>query len=203
MTDVLLPVALLASILVVSLLTLAIAIRNLRSSRRSVTLGEDRYELLRDQHERLEALREERLMLIEELGRESRERERLMELLEKPPQQLVEDLEKEREEHLEARERIEDLEQELHQLMEQLERERSPSDYRPRGESPEDAERKEAVEQPVEPSPRRTGRNPEATGAAKRKAEELGIDLSQVEGSGANGRIRMKDVLNSATRRTS
>src|SRR5919199_6940952 len=90
MTEVLLPVALLASILVVSLLTLAIAIRNLRSSRRSVTLGEDRYELLRDQHERLAALREERLMLIEELGRESREREQLMELLEKPPQQLVE-----------------------------------------------------------------------------------------------------------------
>jgi pyruvate/2-oxoglutarate dehydrogenase complex dihydrolipoamide acyltransferase (E2) component len=202
-TDVLLPVALLACILVVSILTLAIVIRNLRSSRRSVALGEDRYELQRDQHERLALLREERQTLLEELERQSREREQLMELLEKTPQQLVEDLEKEREVHLEARERIEYLEQERHQLMEQLEREHSPSNYRLRGDSPPDAERKEAVEQPVEPSPRRTGRISGATDAAKRKAEELGVDLSQVEGSGANGRIRMKDVLNATTRRTS
>ncbi len=35
---------------------------------------------------------------------------------------------------------------------------------------------------------------PRATSAAKRKAEELGIDLSQVEGSGAGGLITIKDV---------
>ena len=33
-----------------------------------------------------------------------------------------------------------------------------------------------------------------ASAAAKRKAEELGIDLSQVEGSGAGGLITIKDV---------
>ncbi len=200
MADVSLLTGLLATILAVSILTLAIAIRNLHSSRRSVALGEDRYELLRDQQGRLEVLREERQMLIEELGRQSREREQLMEMLKKTPKQLVEDLKKEREEHLEARERIEDLEEELHQLMEQLERQRSPSDYRLRGDSPPDAERKEATEQPAEATTRRTGRNLEATDAAKRKAKELGVDLSRVEGSGANGRIRIKDVLNAATR---
>jgi pyruvate/2-oxoglutarate dehydrogenase complex dihydrolipoamide acyltransferase (E2) component len=35
---------------------------------------------------------------------------------------------------------------------------------------------------------------PRATSAARRKAEELGIDLSQVEGSGAGGLITIKDV---------
>ena len=63
--------ALLASILFVSILTLAVVIRNLRSTRRSVALGEDRYELLRDQHDRLEFLREERQMMLEELERQS------------------------------------------------------------------------------------------------------------------------------------
>ena len=35
---------------------------------------------------------------------------------------------------------------------------------------------------------------PKATNAAKRKAEELGVDLSQIQGSGANGLITIKDV---------
>lgn len=203
MTDVSLLTSLLATILAVSILTLVIAIRNLRSSRRSVALGEDRYELLRDQQQRLEILREERQQLMGELERQSREREQVMELLKKTPQQLVEDLKKERAEHSKARLRIEDLERELHHLKEQLEGERSSSDLRLRGEPPQEVERNEAAKQPVEPSPRRTGRNLEATDAAKRKAKELDVDLSQVEGSGANGRIRMKDVLNAATRRTS
>jgi pyruvate/2-oxoglutarate dehydrogenase complex dihydrolipoamide acyltransferase (E2) component len=35
---------------------------------------------------------------------------------------------------------------------------------------------------------------PRATSAARRKAEELGVDLSKVEGSGAGGLITLKDV---------
>ena len=131
MTDVLPLVVILLSILLVGLLTLAVAIRTMRSSVRSEILGEDRYELLRDQWNRLEVLREERQMLIEELERESRERQQLTEMLGKTPPQLVEDLKKVRREHLEAQERIEDLKQErlrleqgLHQLEEQLERDR-------------------------------------------------------------------------------
>ena len=36
---------------------------------------------------------------------------------------------------------------------------------------------------------------PKATNAAKRKAEDLGVDLSQVEGSGAGGLITIRDVV--------
>jgi pyruvate/2-oxoglutarate dehydrogenase complex dihydrolipoamide acyltransferase (E2) component len=39
---------------------------------------------------------------------------------------------------------------------------------------------------------------PNATQAARQKAEELGVDLSQVEGSGSEGRITLKDVQSSA-----
>ena len=39
---------------------------------------------------------------------------------------------------------------------------------------------------------------PDATNAARRKAEELGIDLSQVEGTGAGGRILVRDVKKAA-----
>ena len=193
--------ALLTSILFVSILTLAVAVRDLQSTGRSVALGEDRYELLHDQHDRLEFLREERQMMLEELERQSWEREQLVESLGKTPAQLAEDLGRVREEHLKAQERVEELEQELYQLKkEQLEQERSGSDYRPREKSAQEGEM-EAIEQHVEQSLERTGRTPEATKAAKRKAEELGVDLSQVEGLGANGRIRMEDVLNAATRR--
>ena len=38
----------------------------------------------------------------------------------------------------------------------------------------------------------------EATPAAERKAEELGVDLSQVEGTGSGGRITVKDVTGAA-----
>jgi chromosome segregation ATPase len=115
----------------VSILTLAGTILSLRSSRRSEALGEDRYELLRDQWDYLEFLREERRMLIEDLERQSRERQQLMEFLGKTPSQLVEDLKKERGERLEAQERTEHLkqeglrlEQELHQAKEHLDQER-------------------------------------------------------------------------------
>jgi pyruvate/2-oxoglutarate dehydrogenase complex dihydrolipoamide acyltransferase (E2) component len=39
------------------------------------------------------------------------------------------------------------------------------------------------------------GEGPQATNAARRKAEELGVDLSQIEGSGSGGLITIKDVL--------
>ncbi len=39
---------------------------------------------------------------------------------------------------------------------------------------------------------------PYATDAARRKAEELGLDLSQVEGTGSGGRILLKDVKKAA-----
>jgi pyruvate/2-oxoglutarate dehydrogenase complex dihydrolipoamide acyltransferase (E2) component len=38
----------------------------------------------------------------------------------------------------------------------------------------------------------------DATDAAMRKAEELGIDLATVEGTGANGRITVADVESAA-----
>jgi len=37
-----------------------------------------------------------------------------------------------------------------------------------------------------------------ATPAALRKAEELGVDLSQIEGTGSGGRITVKDVTEAA-----
>src|SRR5215217_4267447 len=90
--------ALVSAVLVIGVATLAIAFYSLRSSRRSEGLGEERYELLRDQHERLEVMSEERRTLISELERESQERQRLMEVLEQARPHLVEDLEREQQE---------------------------------------------------------------------------------------------------------
>ena len=39
---------------------------------------------------------------------------------------------------------------------------------------------------------------PKATPAAERKAEDLGVDLSQIEGTGSGGRITVKDVREAA-----
>jgi hypothetical protein len=39
---------------------------------------------------------------------------------------------------------------------------------------------------------------PEATHAALQKAQELGVDLSQMQGSGAEGRITIRDVIGSS-----
>jgi pyruvate/2-oxoglutarate dehydrogenase complex dihydrolipoamide acyltransferase (E2) component len=41
----------------------------------------------------------------------------------------------------------------------------------------------------------------QATPAAQRTAEELGVDLSQVEGTGSGGRITVKDVRSAAVKR--
>jgi pyruvate/2-oxoglutarate dehydrogenase complex dihydrolipoamide acyltransferase (E2) component len=53
-----------------------------------------------------------------------------------------------------------------------------------------------AGEPPEEPE--RDGSGPEATLAASKKAEELGLDLSTVEGTGAGGRVLVRDVLKAA-----
>lgn len=45
---------------------------------------------------------------------------------------------------------------------------------------------------------RRDGLRPEATPAASKKAEELGLDLSAVEGTGTEGRVLLRDVLMAA-----
>jgi len=41
---------------------------------------------------------------------------------------------------------------------------------------------------------------PDATSAARKRAEDLGIDLSDVEGTGARGRIVVRDVMQAAGR---
>lgn len=46
--------------------------------------------------------------------------------------------------------------------------------------------------------PRRDGPGPGATPAASKKAEELGLDLSTLEGTGAGGRVLVRDVLRAA-----
>jgi pyruvate/2-oxoglutarate dehydrogenase complex dihydrolipoamide acyltransferase (E2) component len=38
----------------------------------------------------------------------------------------------------------------------------------------------------------------QATPAAERKAEDLGVDLSQIEGTGSGGRIIVRDVMGAA-----
>lgn len=50
----------------------------------------------------------------------------------------------------------------------------------------------------AESPPGRDGSGPAATPAARRKAEELGLDLSAVEGSGNGGRVLVRDVLRAA-----
>src|SRR4028118_719924 len=126
MIEVLLP-----AVLLISIVTLAVAFRAFRSSRRSEEFGADRYELLRDQQDRLELLREERQMLREELERESKERRRLLAYLEGGRPQFTDDLERERQELIESAQRAEEHEQErlrlegeYERLKEELERER-------------------------------------------------------------------------------
>jgi hypothetical protein len=116
-------------IFVTCIATLVVGIRILQSSRRSEGLGEDRNELLRDQYERLELLREERQVLIEELEGESRERRQLMEYLGGGRTQLADDREMEQVRTENAhnanqseQERLR-LEQQLDQLHDELERE--------------------------------------------------------------------------------
>jgi hypothetical protein len=94
--------ALLCVVLLVGVATLTVALRIMWSSRRSEGLAQERTELLRDQHERLEFWRDERRMLTEELERESQERRKLVETLEATSPQLIENLERERQRNMEA-----------------------------------------------------------------------------------------------------
>jgi len=101
----------------------------LRGARRAEELGEGRFELLRDQHERLELPREERRMLLDELNDERRERleaqRRVKQLMREHPhlelerelQRLTEELELEREGRMHNH-------RERQRLSEELERER-------------------------------------------------------------------------------
>jgi pyruvate/2-oxoglutarate dehydrogenase complex dihydrolipoamide acyltransferase (E2) component len=101
----------------------------------------------------------------------------------------------------EQQQRLEFMREERQLLLEELQRQRSESEERLK-EKPlqEGGEGEEVVEQPAERSAGQTGGNPEATDAAKHKAEELGVDLWQVEGSGTEGRIIVADVLSAANR---
>jgi chromosome segregation ATPase len=144
---------LLVTVLLVAIATLVAILVTLRSSRRAEELGEDRYELLRDQQEYLELLREERRMLIDKLGHARpgsvQDPERAQEVslqaqrqVEQELPRLEQELEQERHGHSEARRRVEQLEreheerltkvrqeaerlgQERQQIAEELERER-------------------------------------------------------------------------------
>lgn len=42
-----------------------------------------------------------------------------------------------------------------------------------------------------------SGQAPQATNAALRKAEELGVDLNEIQGTGANGLITVRDIVKS------
>ena len=114
---------------VLGIVTLVVASGALRSALRAEKLGEDRFELLRDQQQRLELLREERRVLTEELEFERRERleaqRRVKQLMREHPhlelereiQRLTEELELEREGRLHNH-------RERQRLSEELERER-------------------------------------------------------------------------------
>jgi hypothetical protein len=109
--------------------TFAVASSARWSALRAEKLGEDRFELLRDQQERLELLREERRMLLEELEHGRREllaaQKRVKQLMREHPhlelereiQRLTEERELEREGRLHNH-------RERQRLSEELERER-------------------------------------------------------------------------------
>jgi pyruvate/2-oxoglutarate dehydrogenase complex dihydrolipoamide acyltransferase (E2) component len=104
----------------------------------------------------------------------------------------------------EQQQRLEFMREERRLLLEELRRQRSGREERLKEKPPpqEGGEGEElVVEHPAEHSPEQTGANLEATDAAKQKAEELGVDLWQVEGSGTDGRILVTDVQSAANRR--
>jgi hypothetical protein len=114
---------------------LVAAIGALRGARRAEVLGEGRFELLRDQHERPPLLHEERRMLLDVLERERRERleaqKRVKQLMrEHPHLELERELQRLTEELGLEREGLTHNRRERQRLGEELERERLGS---PRG----------------------------------------------------------------------
>src|SRR5687768_5451013 len=61
------------------------------------------------------------------------------------------------------------------------------------GDTP-DQETDEGTESPQAETEGASG-EPDATSAARRKAEEMGVDLSRIEGTGTGGRIVLRDVI--------
>jgi DNA repair exonuclease SbcCD ATPase subunit len=165
MIDVLLPV-----VLFVSVATLAIAIGALLSSRRSQTLAEDRYELLRDQQDRLELLREERRMLIEELAREFKESQQF--IAETHPDE-AEGLEQESQARAESARGTEEQDQERLRLKQELEQERQA-----RAESARRAEEQEQERLRLEQEHRRLEEELER---ASRRDSEIQQRIEQLE----------------------
>jgi len=156
---------LIVGVLLVGIATLAVAVGALRSSRRSEEVGEDRRELLRDQHERVQLLREERQMLVEELRHESQERQRF--LGDNRPH-MVEDLEQERQAREESARRAEQQEQERQRLEEEyrLLEEELEKERQAREESARRAEQQEGDEQ----------------SRIEQQAERVAQDLQQLRG---------------------
>jgi hypothetical protein len=123
-----------------------VAVGALRGARRAEELGEGRFELLRDQHERLELPREERRMLLDELNDERRERleaqRRVKQLMREHPhlelerevQRLTEELELECERPARSGDQrnILRLERDLQQLQKLLEERQQLSRFRRR-----------------------------------------------------------------------
>jgi hypothetical protein len=158
--------ALLGVIVLVGVATLAVAMGALLSSRRSEGLGENRYELLRDQRDRLDMLREERRMLTEQLERESRERRLLTGYLEETDPRLVEHLERRRQARIESEREAEPLEEE---------RQRLEQEHRRLGEELEQERRKHLeVQQRAE----RLEQEREEQSAVQQDAERLGRNAS-------------------------
>ena len=63
---------------------------------------------------------------------------------------------------------------------------------------PLDARATDEPDDAPDPPPDTDAEEPEATGAARLKAAELGVDLSSLEGTGSGGRIILKDVMRAA-----
>jgi chromosome segregation ATPase len=108
---------------------LVAAIGALQGAHRAEVLGERRFELLRDQHARLELLREEHRVLLDELERERRQRleaqERVKQLMrEHPHLELERELQRLTEELGFEREGLTHNHRERRRLGEELERER-------------------------------------------------------------------------------
>jgi hypothetical protein len=203
MEDVRMVDLLLSVVLVIAFSILAVAVLTLRSSRRSEALGEDRYEMLRDHNERLELLREERQLFVDELKRESQERQRFMEnarphVAEVPDEEhrlLEEELEQERQAREESARRAEQQEQERQRLEEEhrLLEEELEQERQAREESARRAEQQEGDEQSrIEQQAERVAqdlqqlrgdleREREERLEAERLAEQLGQELRRLE----------------------